>query len=214
MRWCGRFPYWPIELTAKGKSTRRRIARSLTPSCYRTDWSQMIHGGSRLAVFLAAFVVPIGHHSSAAAPKGRTSAGGERAIRVDGPTIVAFAPSDLARDAKRGSPGAAAALEHLEMGLARAEECLRKGKRRVRFQTVYGSQLFLERNGETRRVRLSKQRTKDIGAYLLEPGRKPCVIYLQAGQPSSLALVLPSAAGEYFGVVACVDEDVSGFCAR
>ena len=135
-------------------------------------------------------------------------------VDIVGRTIVTFAPANLLAEAKRGEDGASAALEHLEMGLAEAQQCLSRADRPAQVRRVYAREMVVHQDGRSQRIVFPTKINNDVGAYLFEPGRKPCSVRTVNGAPSSLVMAIPSAAGEYFRAAGCVDADLHGFCAE
>jgi hypothetical protein len=129
-------------------------------------------------------------------------------VHVKRPMIVAFLPSEVAR-LRDTEVGASEAAAHVEFALADTRSCLKRV--RVETRVVFAEELIIQQDGRSRRVKIPTDAGKTVGAYLLAPGRQPCVVYATAG-PSSLTLLLPAAAGQYFDVPACRDDSVAPQC--
>lgn len=164
----------------------------------------------RFSVALATAFLMIGGGSSRGAPKRRPA--DERTVRIEGPTIVAFLPKDLAA-ASDDVEGASEAKWHFETALAEAKACLGRSDVPVRVEIVIGSRVTIDQDGRVTKVRFPKGWPHSIGAYLFDLHRTPCLVNSGAG-PSALIPLLPGAAAEFFGVASCVDEEfkVSGVC--
>jgi hypothetical protein len=136
------------------------------------------------------------------------SAAAVETVEVAGPMIVAFLPP-MTDEQLEHEAGASESVAHVEFALADAERCLRR--RAVEIRRVFATHFVLVQGGHRTSVRIPGDWPRSVGAYLLDPGRRPCVVYATGG-PSSLQILLPHAAGEYFAVPACLDESVGRIC--
>jgi len=119
-----------------------------------------------------------------------------RAVQVTEPSIIAFAPPAL-RAANQ--PGEAEAVAHIAYAMEDTVACLNPKK--VKVELVFADRLVV-RNGEHGGSFLVGKLGQGVGAFLLEPGRKPIVIHTTIGV-SSLQILLPSAAAQYWSVSGC-----------
>lgn len=132
------------------------------------------------------------------APCAAAVAAGLRTQQVDVLTrsIIAFAPSDM-----KGSQeeGAAEAVAHLRFAVEDTYQCLQPMKLHVSFH--YADRIAV-RTGKRRELLQVHQLGQAVGAVIVEPGRRPQVIYSTDG-PSTLQYLLPQAAAAYWGITAC-----------
>jgi hypothetical protein len=117
-------------------------------------------------------------------------------VEVRARSIIAFAPSKL-KDSKED--GAVEAVAHLRFAVEDTYRCLQPMKLSVSF--FYADRIAL-RTGKTSEILQVHQLGQAVGAVIVEPGRKPEVIYSTDG-PSTLQLLLPQAAAKYWGLKAC-----------
>jgi hypothetical protein len=123
-------------------------------------------------------------------------------VTVAGPMVIGFFPP-VSDEEIEANPGTREGLAHLEFALSDAAKCLKSLGVSVRGELA--RVLVLRVAGKERRFDLPHEWERAVGAYLIEPGREPRVVYASAG-PSSLQVLLPNAAAEYFGASACKVE--------
>lgn len=143
----------------------------------------------RTLLLLAALLIPTWLPAIATTPK-------TQQVEVRARSIVAFAPSEL-KDSEE--EGAIEAVAHLRFAVEDTYKCLQPMKLSVSF--YYADRIAL-RSGKVRELLQVHQLGQAVGAVIVEPGRKPVVIYSTEG-PSTLQHLLPQAAAKYWGVKAC-----------
>lgn len=118
--------------------------------------------------------------------------------RVSGPTIIAFAPSEVQG---QNDDGAIEGVAHTNFAMQDTAKCL--GAKKVELQFLFVDRLVV--------VTVKKRTTFQVGrmgqgfgAVLVQPGRPARVVYSEDG-PSTLQYLLPNAAAEYWKVPACND---------
>lgn len=120
------------------------------------------------------------------------------AIEISGPTIVGFFPplseSELERNA-RASEG----LAHLRFALSKTSECLSAIQPDIHLHLT--AELAFVIADQVVQITLPSE-PRNVGAYLLLPGKEPRAVYGAAG-PSSLQMLMPNAASEYFDAPEC-----------
>ncbi len=117
-------------------------------------------------------------------------------VEVRARSIIAFAPSDL-KDSEE--EGAIEAVAHLRFAIEDTYRCLQPMKLTISF--YYADRIAL-RAGKRRELLQVHQLGQAVGAVIVEPGRKPEVVYSTDG-PSTLQYLLPQAAAKYWGIKAC-----------
>ena len=110
--------------------------------------------------------------------------------------IVAFLPPDV-RTAK--DDGSANAASHLQFAVDDTIKCLKP--KTVRVKLVYADRLEL-RNGPESQVFVVRKLGQAVGAIVVEPGKKGRAVFSEVG-PSTLQLLLPQAASEYWHTPSC-----------
>lgn len=117
-------------------------------------------------------------------------------VEVRGRMIIAFAPSALngAED-----DGAIEAVAHLRFAVEDTYKCLQPMKPVVHF---YYADRIAMRTGKSLGLLQVHKLGQAVGAVIIEPGRRPEVIYSTDG-PSTLQVLLPQAAAKYWGIKAC-----------
>lgn len=117
-------------------------------------------------------------------------------VDVRARSIIAFAPSEL-KDSQE--EGAIEAVAHLRFAVEDTYKCLQPMKLSV---SIYFADRIALRTGKSRDLLQVHQLGQAVGAVIVEPGRKPEVIYSTDG-PSTLQYLLPQAAAKYWGIKAC-----------
>ena len=117
-------------------------------------------------------------------------------VAVAGPMAIGFYPPVSDAEIEE-DPGTREGLAHLEFALSDVAKCLKSQGVSVRAELA---RILVLRVGDTvHRIDLPHE---SVGAYLVVPGREPRVVYATAG-PSSLQVLLPNAAAEYFHAPNC-----------
>jgi hypothetical protein len=133
-------------------------------------------------------------------PSCASHGGGSRpTIQVTGPVVVGFFPPVTDSEIEN-EPGTREGIAHLQFALSDVARCLQGLPVTVRLELT--RVLVFESGGKRTVARIPGDWPQAVGAYLVRPGAAPEVVYAQAG-PSSLGILLPNAAAEYFGVPAC-----------
>jgi hypothetical protein len=143
----------------------------------------------RTLLLLAALLLALWPPAITATPK-------THQVEVRTRSIIAFAPSEL-KDSE--DDGAIEAVAHLTFAVEDTYKCLQPMKLSVSF--YYADRIAL-RTGKTRELLQVHKLGQAVGAVIVEPGRKPEVIYSTDG-PSTLQYLLPQAAAKYWGIKAC-----------
>ena len=117
-------------------------------------------------------------------------------VDVRSRAIIAFAPSEL-RDSQ--ADGAIEAVAHLRFAVEDTFKCLQPMKLSLSF--YYADRIAL-RTAKGRELLQVHKLGQAVGAVIVEPGRRPEVIYSVEG-PSTLQHLLPNAAAKYWGIKAC-----------
>jgi hypothetical protein len=118
-------------------------------------------------------------------------------VEVRSRSIIAFAPTELEGSVNEG---AIEAVAHLRFAVEDTFKCLQPMKLSLRFYFADRIALRTANGSELLQVHKLGQA---VGAVIVEPGRKPQVIYSVEG-PSTLQHLLPNAAAKYWGIKACV----------
>jgi hypothetical protein len=121
-------------------------------------------------------------------------------VRVARPTVIGFFPPVSQADLDDYSTGASSGVSHVRYALSETAKCLRQIKPIIRF--VFARTVVLEVRGERITIDIPTKREQSYGAILIAPDREVRIVYAELG-PSALAVALPQAAEEYFGVKAC-----------
>jgi hypothetical protein len=183
---------------SSGEPTARRLARGavlfiISPagqsSRRRLPLSSNVRRHMRTLMLLAALLPALWPTAIAATPK-------TQQVEVRARSIIAFAPSEL-KDSDED--GAMEAVAHLRFAVEDTYRCLQPMKLSVSF--YYADRIAL-RTGKTRELLQVHKLGQAVGAIIVEPGRKPEVIYSTDG-PSTLQQLLPQAAARYWATKAC-----------
>jgi len=121
-------------------------------------------------------------------------------VRITGPTVIGFFPPVSQADLDDYATGASSGVSHVRFALSDTAKCLREIKPVVHF--VFARSVTLDVRGKRTTVEIPPAPQRSYGAILVAPDRKPRVVHTELG-PSALAIALPQAAEEYFGVKAC-----------
>ena len=122
-----------------------------------------------------------------------------RVESLSGPAVVgifAAIPEDEIAD----EPGGSEALAHLQFAVADTRDCLAIPDLTARI--VFGDSVTLVSDGATHDVKLRGGASYDIARVLFRADAEPVVVYGPVG-PSSLQVLLPNAAAEYFSEPRC-----------
>ena len=122
----------------------------------------------------------------------------QKKTTVSGPTVIAFAPSEVEGQKDDGSVEGVA---HTQYAMQDTAKCLRPKK--VAFQFWFADRLVVRSGKMTTTFEVGKL-GQGFGAILIEPGRPPKVVYSTDG-PSTLQFLLPQAAFELWHVKGCKD---------
>ena len=123
-------------------------------------------------------------------------------VDIGGPAIVGFFPP-VTEEEIASQPGVREGIAHLEFAIADAKQCL--APRTVQVEGVLAEVLILQTPTQRHRILLPTDWEHAVGAYIIEPGRPPVVVYATMG-PSSLLQALPNAVAEYFSEPNCIFE--------
>jgi hypothetical protein len=122
----------------------------------------------------------------------------QKKTTASGPTIIAFAPSEVEGQKDDGSIEGVA---HTQYAMQDTAKCLRPKK--VAFQFWFADRLVVRSGNSTTTFEVWKL-GQGFGAILIEPGRPPKVVYSTDG-PSTLQFLLPQAAVEFWHAKGCKD---------
>ena len=122
----------------------------------------------------------------------------EKKTTVSGPTIIAFAPSEVEGQKDDGSIEGVA---HTQYAMQDTAKCL--SPKKVAFQFWFADRLVVLSGNKTTTFEVGKL-GQGFGAILIEPGRSPKVVYSIDG-PSTLQYLLPQAAFELWHAKGCKD---------
>ena len=125
------------------------------------------------------------------------------APKISGATLVGFFPPVTQQELDSPQTGTSEGLAHLQFAISDTIACLGDLDLSVRIDTT--KTVVLDIDGEVRRYPIPVEPGKSVGAYLAAAGREPLVVYATAG-PSSLQILLPNAAAQYFDVPECEIE--------
>lgn len=122
----------------------------------------------------------------------------EKKTTASGPTIIAFAPSEV--EGQRDD-GAIEGVAHTQFAMQDTAKCL--SPKKVTFQFWFADRLVVRSRNKTTTFEVGKL-GQGFGAILIEPGRPPKVVYSTDG-PSTLQFLLPQAAFELWHAKGCKD---------
>ena len=119
-------------------------------------------------------------------------------VKISGPTIVAFVPSEVQG---QKDDGTIEGIAHTQFALQDTAKCL--GSKKVTFRFLFADRLVV-RNGTKKTTIKVGQLGQGFGSILVEPRRAAKVVYSEDG-PSTLQSLLPRAAFEYWYAQGCKD---------
>ena len=122
----------------------------------------------------------------------------EKKTTASGPTIIAFAPSEVEGQKDDGSIEGVA---HTQYAMQDTAKCL--SPKKVAFQFWFADRLVVRSGNKTTTFEVGKL-GQGFGAILIEPGHPPKVVYSIDG-PSTLQYLLPQAAFELWHAKGCKD---------
>lgn len=122
----------------------------------------------------------------------------EKKTATSGPTIIAFAPSEVEG---QKDDGAIEGVAHTQFALQDTAKCL--SPKKVAFQFWFADRLVVRTGNKTTTFDVGKL-GQGFGAILIEPGRPPKIVYSTDG-PSTLQFLLPQAAFELWHAKGCKD---------
>ena len=122
----------------------------------------------------------------------------EKKTTASGPTIIAFAPSEVEGQKDDGSIEGVA---HTQYAMQDTAKCL--SPKKVAFQFWFADRLVVRSGNKTTTFEVGKL-GQGFGAILIESGRPPKVVYSTVS-PSTLQFLLPQAAFELWHVKGCKD---------
>ncbi len=122
----------------------------------------------------------------------------QKETTVSGPTIIAFAPSEV-EGLKDG--GSIEGVAHTQYAMQDTAKCL--SPKKVAFQFWFADRLVVRSGTKSTTFEVGKL-GQGFGAILIDPGRPPKVVYSKDG-PSTLQFLLPQAAFELWHAKACKD---------
>lgn len=96
--------------------------------------------------------------------------------------------------------GMSEGIAHLQFALEDVARCLHDASAVVRLELTRSLKLVDDKREET--IALPREWPGAVGALLARPGARPRVVHAAAG-PSSLGILLPEVAAEYFDAPAC-----------
>lgn len=129
--------------------------------------------------------------ASTAAPQLHTEV-----VRITGPTIVAFVPSEFKDSQEESSIEGSA---HLRFAVEDTLKFLKP--RQPQVHLLYAEVVSVQNGAASERI-AAHRLGQSVGALLVEPGRKSKVVYSVDG-PSTLLYLLPQAAYGYWGAKGC-----------
>lgn len=121
----------------------------------------------------------------------------ERTVKVDGPTVIAVMALD--HDPDFNSDAEREGYAHMNMALTDIHKCLGDFKVIVHFE--FAKKIHLDDRASPA-IEFGQDEAHLTGIIFAAPGREPRVVYGTAGS-SSLMVMAPAAAAEYFGLPAC-----------
>lgn len=123
-------------------------------------------------------------------------------IEVNGPVVVGYFPPVTQEELDDPNSGAGEGIAHVRFAVEDTLRCLEdsgiKAQGRVKMKDV----LEVREGNATKRIKLPTSWPEAAGVYLFSPGKNPRKVPAQAG-PSSLEVLVPEAAAEYYGAKAC-----------
>ncbi len=117
-------------------------------------------------------------------------------VRVKGPTIIAFVPSDSKNSQEEGAIEGAA---HLRFAITGTPKCV--SPLRPKVYLLYADVISVQNGRNSRRFEAHRL-GQSVSAILVEPGRGPEVTYSVEG-PSTLQYLLRQAAHSYWAAIEC-----------
>jgi len=117
-------------------------------------------------------------------------------VVITAPTLIAFAKPGL-RDAR--DEASSEALAHLAFAVEDTKRCALPEHAKV--EIIYAD-IFIVRNGAMTQAFSTSANGHELGAVLVEPGRKARLVIAEVG-PSALVQMLPEAAAKYWNLPSC-----------
>jgi len=154
---------------------------------------------NKLAVFwlLLAVLVPIRPLAQTRTEQGAVT------VDVKGPLILGFFPPFTKAEEQLDDGGINEGLAHLRFALEDIAKCYDNKAATYRLEVT---KFVTLRQGRTiRRIALSRDWEHAVGIIFATPRRQHRIVFAEAG-PSSLIVIGPSTAAEYFGAQTCRRE--------
>jgi len=120
-------------------------------------------------------------------------------VHVTEPTVIGYAPSDTQSQRDDGS---VEGIAHTRFALEDTNACLGRG--RASFQFVFADRIVVVNGKQSASLQVNKM-GQGFGAVLVQPGRKPKVVFAEQG-PSTLQYLLPNAASAYWAEPKCKQD--------
>ncbi len=129
----------------------------------------------------------------------------EASVKVDGPVIVGYFPRVSEKDMDDHNSGASEGLAHVRFALEDTLKCLKAAGISARAQLEMTSMLAVTEGTTTKKIKLPTTWPSASGVYLFRPGKMPHRVPAQLG-PSSLIMLAPQAAAEFFQAPTCREQ--------
>jgi len=125
-----------------------------------------------------------------------------KVIVVDGPLVVGYFPPVTQEEMDDSDNGAVEGMAHVNFSVEDTLKCLEDSGIKAKGQIIMGKVLEFREGNATNHITLPTLWPEAAGVYLFLPGKQPRKVSSQAG-PSSLIVLVPEAAAEYFGAKKC-----------
>jgi hypothetical protein len=126
----------------------------------------------------------------------------EAHVKLEGPLLVGFFPPVTQKELDDPMSGAAEGMAHVRFALEDALKCLQASGISAKATFVVARSIIIDEGTNSRRHNLPTSWSQSVGVYLLNPGKPDRAVYAEDG-PSSLVVLAPTAAGEYFNAPKC-----------
>lgn len=143
--------------------------------------------------FLTLFVAVAAHAQNG--PEAET-------VVVEGPMVIGFFPPVTEQELNDPNSGAREGVAHTNWAVSDTTKCLKQSGITAVGKLLLTKTLIIKSSGSAQRIELPTTWPEAAGVYLLSPEKPPKAVYAQAG-PSSLQVLAPMAAREYFQAQAC-----------
>jgi hypothetical protein len=137
---------------------------------------------------------------SRAAQNERSGQQGPVTVDVKGPVVIGFFPPFTEAEESAHNSGITEGLAHAGFALADIAKCY--GNKAATYRFDITRSVTLRDGSQIRRIDIPRDSEHSVGIIFAMPGRPARTVFAAAG-PSSLVVLGPAAAAEYFGAEDC-----------